>query len=600
MLAVSFLLAVTPATASTPTKNQLRLMDVGLTQFMHYSVDPYAGIQHNCVHGSTDCIPAAEFNPTDLSTDQWVEAAASMGAGEICLTAHHEGGFCLWDTAYSNYSVMHSPYGKDIVKDFVASCKKHSVRVVFPSPSSPLSFSSHLCPALKLTTLDRHQIRPCYYMGPNANGYLMSQNYTAEAFVEAQLGMLKELLTKYGNDYVGRLWWDHWPGGCNAGLEPCPNGSFPDAWPKFIKLVRDLSPSTIICPGPDCDGHQGETGIGKYPAWFPCTPDDGGLTCEAHAANASLSGFHPYETCTSMHNGWFVNDNGTGTQDDSWWDAQKIWDHYMFSVGIGWVNTLNAPPGTNGRINETLTKQMKIFGDALRALQKPLVPPATDVVLKCGDGENNAVEIDLGSDPIEFNSVIMREDLTRGQSISSYQVDYYTAQAGWLTFEQCGNKCIPGGGEPLSPVIPPVARGQCGAVGDLNDVNLVIGYPPSVKEAGIVDDPTACGKLCEADSKCNFWTLHEKKCYVREDNIYHYKKQDGYSSGICNRTLPSSSAALGVHGKSVGAQLIDLLPNTTATKVRFRCLASLIDDQEARLASFSVNYGIRPPSVPKH
>ena len=43
-----------------------------------------------------------------------------MGAGEVCLTAHHEGGFCLWDTQYSNYSVMHSPYGKDVVAQRVS------------------------------------------------------------------------------------------------------------------------------------------------------------------------------------------------------------------------------------------------------------------------------------------------------------------------------------------------------------------------------------------------------------------------------------------------------------------------------------------------
>lgn len=114
-------------------------MERGLAQFMHFSVDPFTSIEHNCVGTSPDCIPASVFNPTNLSTDQWVEAAVAFGADEICLTAHHEGGFCLWDTKFSNYSVMHSPYGKDIVKQFVASCNKYGVK-------------------------------PCYYMGPNANG----------------------------------------------------------------------------------------------------------------------------------------------------------------------------------------------------------------------------------------------------------------------------------------------------------------------------------------------------------------------------------------------------------------------------------------------
>ena len=89
-----------------PTANQLRMLDNGLAQFMHFSVDPFTSIEHNCVGGNPDCVPASVFNPTNLSTDSWVEAAVSFGATEICLTAHHEGGFCLWDTAYSNYRLV--------------------------------------------------------------------------------------------------------------------------------------------------------------------------------------------------------------------------------------------------------------------------------------------------------------------------------------------------------------------------------------------------------------------------------------------------------------------------------------------------------------
>ena len=47
-------------------------------------------------------------------------------------------------------------------------------------------------------------------MGPNANGYLANHlNVSVDEFIEAQLGMLRELLTNYGTDYVSRLWWDH-------------------------------------------------------------------------------------------------------------------------------------------------------------------------------------------------------------------------------------------------------------------------------------------------------------------------------------------------------------------------------------------------------
>ena len=37
------------------------------------------------------------------------------------------GGFCLFDSQYSNYTVMQSSYKRDILVDFAASCKKYGV-----------------------------------------------------------------------------------------------------------------------------------------------------------------------------------------------------------------------------------------------------------------------------------------------------------------------------------------------------------------------------------------------------------------------------------------------------------------------------------------
>ena len=42
-----------------------------------------------------------------------VATAKEMGAKYACITAQHEGGFALWNSSYTNYSTVHSPYGKD-------------------------------------------------------------------------------------------------------------------------------------------------------------------------------------------------------------------------------------------------------------------------------------------------------------------------------------------------------------------------------------------------------------------------------------------------------------------------------------------------------
>ena len=55
-----------------------------------------------------------------------METAVALGAEEICLTAHHTGGFALFQTDHTNYSIRQSPYKAgqgDIVKEFTDSCR---------------------------------------------------------------------------------------------------------------------------------------------------------------------------------------------------------------------------------------------------------------------------------------------------------------------------------------------------------------------------------------------------------------------------------------------------------------------------------------------
>lgn len=265
------------------------------------------------------------FAPSNLSTDQWVSTAKEMGANELCLTVHHEGGFCLWPSSHSNYTIAQSPIGgggRDIVGEFVASCRKQGVR-------------------------------PCFYWGPNANGHLTWSGATGDEFIEAQMGQLRELLTNYGP--ISRLWWDHYKQGQGDShkLAPHPDGTFPDAWLTFIDAVRKLSPTTVMCPGPDCTGHLGEQGSGGYPVWYGCDPvactadnkTDCGCSIDSHGHNKTA--FKPLETCSTpyVHHWWFANGTGQG---QIAWTLQDFWNSWRHSVGIGYVNTMNSAPGTTG------------------------------------------------------------------------------------------------------------------------------------------------------------------------------------------------------------------------------------------------------------
>lgn len=266
----------------------------------------------------------------------------------------------------------------------------------------------------------------------------------------------------------------------------------------------------------------------------------------------------------------------------------------MSSVGIGWVNTLNAPPGTTGQIPAELAENMAAFGDALRALLAPVAPALESSSVTCSD--STPLEMDLGA-ATTFNAVMTREDLSKGQRIASYTIDFLdAADQKWKTFDQIANPY------PFS-----MPAGQCGETQD--SVNLVSGAPPSTHMIGLTDNASACGDLCAADPQCNTWTWHDetlggyaKKCFVRYDSCYAFKQEAGHFSGVCNHTLPAEQtecgstpvSGIGLHGASVGARMIDLVPETTATKLRFRC-TSLAADGVAYIKSFSVHAG-QPPS----
>ena len=239
----AWLLAAALATGGAgvplPNERQLEFMDqsvrgLGITQFFHFSLptfwDPPAAYlytanptYHNCVTTAMDnssatgayypCLHPLLFAPTDFDADDWMAAATSLGTSEICLTAHHEGGFLLWPSNFSNYSVAASPRfrgGKgDVLREFADAANRWGVKI-------------------------------CYYLNVASDGFETKvAKVDGPTFIKQQQGMLREVLTRYGP--VSRLWFDGTtdaPAGINA----------TDLWAQTFATIRTLSPATLISP----------------------------------------------------------------------------------------------------------------------------------------------------------------------------------------------------------------------------------------------------------------------------------------------------------------------------------------------------------------
>lgn len=142
------------------------------------------------------------FNPTKYDANQWVAIAKAAGMRYMVFTTRHHDGFSEWDTKMSDYNIMHSPYGKDIVKQYVDACHKAGMKVGF------------------------------YYSQPdwrNAD-YLTA---THSNYLEYMKGQLRELCTNYGK--IDIIWFDGLQG--NA-----------ETWDSVntIAMIRKLQPGVII------------------------------------------------------------------------------------------------------------------------------------------------------------------------------------------------------------------------------------------------------------------------------------------------------------------------------------------------------------------
>ncbi len=132
-----------------------------------------------------------QFNPARFDAAEWVDLAQASGAKYLAVTAKHHDGFCLFDSALTDFKITNSPFGRDLIGELAAACQQRDLRFViyYSQPDW------------------RH---PNYLHHPGAFKDLAnppaSDRPDWPAYVRYYHGQVEELCTKYGR--IDGIWFD--------------------------------------------------------------------------------------------------------------------------------------------------------------------------------------------------------------------------------------------------------------------------------------------------------------------------------------------------------------------------------------------------------
>ncbi|TCL77349.1 alpha-L-fucosidase-like protein [Curtobacterium sp. PhB128] len=71
------------------------------------------------------------FDPDLFDAADWARRAREAGMKYVVLTTKHHEGFCLWDSKLTDYKSTNTPFGRDIVREFVDAVRAEGLRVGF-------------------------------------------------------------------------------------------------------------------------------------------------------------------------------------------------------------------------------------------------------------------------------------------------------------------------------------------------------------------------------------------------------------------------------------------------------------------------------------
>jgi len=294
---------------------------------------------------------AKQFNPVNFNADEWVRCAKDAGMKYIIITAKHHDGFAMFKTKASAWNIVDAtPYGKDILKQLSAACRKQGIKLGFYYSQAQDWNNAGGSAARKLTSEGWYNpdstAIDTFTKEHNGHWDSAQMTETFEHYIDkVAVPQVKELLTQYGD--VAVLWWD------------TPTNMTDDAATKLHDLLK-LQPNIITNDRLKRPNFKGDTK----------TPE------QKIPSIAELDG-KDWESCMTMNGSW-----GFKSYDHKWKSTEVLirnlcdiaskGGNYLLNVGPEPDGTF--PPESIDRLKE-MGAWMKVNGESVYATTaSPLLP----------------------------------------------------------------------------------------------------------------------------------------------------------------------------------------------------------------------------------
>jgi len=360
-----------------PTPQQVQWHQMERTMFVHFAPNTWQGTELD--NRST---PLSRINPTKLDVNQWIDAAESFSAKMIIFVAKHVGGFCMWQTQSTDYSIKNTPYKNgegDILDELAKACFNRGMKLglyIYPGDDT---WGAYLGGGGKTKDPSKQD---------GYNNVLRMQ--------------WEEVLSRYGHQ-IHEIWYD---GGLVVPLED---------------IVKKYAPHAIVFQGPFASIRWlgNEQGIAPYPAWNSVKLVDA-KTGVATAQHGTPDGevWMPLEADVTLKNhNWFWSP----TNYKNLRSIDQLMEIYYKSVGRGTVLLLNAAPDTTGLIPQEDMELYRQFGNEIkRRFCNPIASTS---------GRGFILKMKLQK-PTRIDHIILQEDIVFGERVRQYVVEGNTP-VGW-------------------------------------------------------------------------------------------------------------------------------------------------------------------------